>query len=68
MLQFEVNGYQYVVERDYEDDNIKNYHYCYKRGREIKMPVEFYNTSPYRILSRDEFAQYVRTVEVFIQG
>jgi hypothetical protein len=68
MFQFEVDGYQYIVERDDEYDNIKNYHYCYKDGVEVKMPDAFYRTSPYTWLTKEQFTKHIRTLEVFVQG
>jgi hypothetical protein len=60
--------YEYCPWDDVEEDNIKTFHECYKDGKRIRMPREFYNHSPYSIMSRDEFVQHVQTLEVFAQG
>jgi hypothetical protein len=61
-------GYEYRTWDDYEDDNIKTFHECWKDGKEVKMPYDFYNHSPYSTMSYEEFVQHVQTIEVFIQG
>jgi hypothetical protein len=61
-------GYEYRPWDDVEEDNIKTFHECYKDGVRIKMPREFYNHSPYDIMSFEEFVKHVQTVEVFVQG
>jgi hypothetical protein len=60
--------YDYCPWDDVEEDNIKTFHECYKAGKRIRMPREFYNHSPYSLMSYDEFVQHVQTVEVFAQG
>ena len=67
-LQYEVDGYQYRTADDIEDDNIKTFHYCFKDGKEVKMPYDFYNTSPYRLVKREDFQRYIKDLTVFIQG
>jgi len=62
------NGYEYRPWDDVEPDNIKTFHECYKDGKRIRMPREFYNHSPYSLMTRDEFVKHVQTVEVFVQG
>ena len=61
-------GYDYCPWDDVEEDNIKTCHECYKAGKRILMPREFYNHSPYSLMSFNEFVQHVQTVEVFAQG
>jgi uncharacterized protein YacL (UPF0231 family) len=61
-------GYEYRPWDDVEEDNIKTYHECYKHGQRVDMPHEFYNHSPYSLMTFEEFVGYVQTVEVFIQG
>jgi hypothetical protein len=68
MEEFSINGYVYCTERDVEDDVIKIFHYCFKNGIEIKMPNAFYQHSPYSYITREEFANYLQSVEVFVQG
>ena len=61
-------GYEYRPWDDVEDDNIKTFHECYKDGQRVKMPREFYNHSPYSLMTFEEFVGHIQTVEVFIQG
>jgi len=61
-------GYEYCPWDDVEEDNIKTFHECYKNGKRVHMPREFYNHSPYSLMTRDEFVKHVQTVEVFVQG
>lgn len=61
-------GYEYRVYEDVEEDNIKLFHYCYKDGKQVNMPLEFYNHSPYRTMAPEEFVKHVQTLEVFVQG
>lgn len=65
-LQFEYNGYQYRTYDDYEEDNIKTFHYCYRNGREIRMPRDFYNHSPYSLMTREQFINHCQSVEAFL--
>ena len=64
-LQYTYNGFQYRTWDDVEEDNIKTFHYCYRRRAEdghlieVAMPQEFYNTSPYDMVSIDDFMRYV---------
>jgi hypothetical protein len=67
-LQYEYKGYQYRTYLDVEDDNQKLFHYCFKDGKEIKMPYDFQNSSPYRRVSPEAFINFVQDLEVFIQG
>jgi hypothetical protein len=65
---FSYLGYDYCPWDDVEEDNIKTFHECYKDGKRVNMPREFYNHSPYSLITYDEFVKHVQTVEVFIQG
>ena len=67
-LQYKYKGFEYRTFDDVEEDNIKTFHYCYKDGKAIKMPYEFYNHSPYSLISVEEFKEFIDTVEVFIQS
>lgn len=58
-LEFEYKGYEYRTYRDVEEDNIKLWHLCYKDGKEIKMPREFANHSPYSIVDPKVFKQLI---------
>ncbi len=60
--------YEYCPWDDVEEDNIKTFHEVYRGGKRIRMPREFYNHSPYSLMSYDEFVQHVQTLEVFVQG
>ena len=61
-------GYEYRPWDDVEEDNIKTFHECYKDGQRVRMPREFYNHSPYSLMTFEEFVGHIQTVEVFIQG
>jgi hypothetical protein len=65
-LQYEINGFQYRTYLDIEEDNQKIFHYCYKDGKEIKMPREFQNHSPYSYITPDEFRNFM--LEAFVQS
>ena len=65
---FTVNEYEYWTDEDVEPDVRKLWHYCFKNGHQIKMRSEFYNHSPYSVMTREEFTKHIMTVEVFIQG
>lgn len=67
-MMYNYLGYEYRPCQDVEEDNIKIFHECYKDGRRVDMPREFYNHSPYMYMSPDMFQKYVQTVEVFVQG
>jgi uncharacterized protein YacL (UPF0231 family) len=68
MREFQVRGYEYRTWLEVEDDNQKIFHECWKDGKQIKMPYEFYNHSPYSYMTVDEFTSFIQRVEVFIQG
>lgn len=61
-------GYQYRTWEDREEDNCKLFHECYKDGKRISMPREFYNHSPYETIAYDVFVKYIQDIEVFVQG
>ena len=65
---YTVGGYEYRIYEDREEDNIKFFHECYKDGKRVTMPNEFYQHSPYSHVPQDKFREYIRSVEVFIQG
>jgi hypothetical protein len=67
-LIFEYRGYRYMIWREYEEDNVKIFHECWRDGRLIKMPREFYNHSPYSVMTREEFVGHCHSLEVFLQG
>jgi hypothetical protein len=58
-LQFELNGYQYRTYLEVEEDNQKLFHFCFMGGRQVEMPAEFNNHSPYSKISQDEFMGYL---------
>ena len=58
-LRYEYRGYQYRTYDDVEDDNIKTWHLCYKDGKEVSLNRAFHNTSPYRLVSREDFERYI---------
>jgi hypothetical protein len=57
-----------MIWREYEEDNVKIFHECWRDGRLIKMPREFYNHSPYSVMTREEFVGHCHSLEVFLQG
>lgn len=61
-------GYEYCPWQDVEEDNIKIFHECYKDGKRVSMPAEFYNHSPYDYIDADEFVKHIQSIEVFVQG
>ena len=63
-----IDGFEYRPYVDIEPDNKKIFHDCYKEGRCIKMPDDFYNFTPYTYMSQLEFSNFVRRIEVWIQG
>lgn len=67
-LQYSINGFDYCTYLDIEEDNQKIFHYCFKDGKEIKMPYEFYNHSPYSYITPDEFVAYTQHLIVFLQS
>jgi hypothetical protein len=67
-LHYIKKGYEYRTYLEQEDDNQKLFHYCFKDGKEIDMGVNFYNESPYELMSPELFGIYVNQIEVFIQG
>jgi hypothetical protein len=67
-LIYEYRGYRYMIWHEYEDDNVKMFHECWREGRQIRMPDEFYNHSPYKVMTRAEFIAHCHSLEVFLQG
>jgi hypothetical protein len=67
-LNYAYNGYEYRTWEDREEDNCKIFHECYRDGVRIKMSDDFYNHTPYSLMTFDEFVGHVQTVEVFVQG
>ena len=55
---YEQGDWWYVVDVQEEDDNRKNFHDIYYKGR-IVTPKWFGNISPYRIATREEFERAV---------
>ena len=70
MKHYTYKGFEYHTWDDVEEDNIKTFHECHKAGREIKMPREFYNHSPYSLVTLDEFVAFVQQIELveFVRG
>jgi hypothetical protein len=67
-LQYTIDGFSYYAIEDREEDNIKLFHECYRDKVRVVMPQEFYNESPYRLITPDAFKKYIRTIEVFVQS
>jgi uncharacterized protein YacL (UPF0231 family) len=68
MKHYSYKGFEYRTWDEVEEDNIKIFHECWKDGKQIKMPSEFYNASPYSLIKLDDFIEFINTVEVFIQS
>ena len=67
-FQYSIDGFAYHAIEEREEDNLKLFHECYRDGRRVVMPMEFYNESPYRLITPEAFKKYIRTVEVFVQS
>jgi hypothetical protein len=61
---YDYKGFEYRTWDEHEEDNIKTFHECWKDGQEVKMPPAFYNTSPYDLVSREEFQRFVEAIEL----
>lgn len=57
--QFNVDGYQYRTWIDDDDDVRKIFHECYFDEKEVKMPSEFYNFTPYHYMNPSEFKTFL---------
>jgi hypothetical protein len=53
-LIFTINGFEYRIYRDFQDDCIKNYHLAFFGDNELNIPA-ITNTSPYEELDTDTF-------------
>ena len=53
-LIFTINGFEYRIYRDVQDDCIKNYHLTFFGDNELDIPA-ISNTSPYEELDTDAF-------------
>jgi hypothetical protein len=53
-LIFSVNGFEYRIYRDVQDDCVKNYHLVFFGDNELDVPA-IANASPYDQLDCDEF-------------
>ena len=58
-FQYSYKGFQYRTWDDVEPDNIKTFHECYKDGTEVQLCRAFANSSPYRLVKREDFIRYV---------
>lgn len=59
--EFEYNGYVYEFEDDYEDDNIKRFHYIYDPNGSI-VDVDI---SPYKHINYEEFKEIVNKLSTY---
>jgi hypothetical protein len=57
-LMFSVNGFEYRIYRDVQDDCIKNYHLVFFGNDELEIPA-IANTSPYDELDSDTFYNHI---------
>ena len=57
-------GYEYspYEEVEFDGENMKIFHYCFKDGKEVKMVSDFYNESPYRFIDYSKFVQYIDSI------
>lgn len=53
-LEFSVNGYEYRIYQDVQDDCIKYYHLAFFDGVELEVPA-LREVSPYDVLTAEEF-------------
>ena len=75
-LRYKYKGFEYRTWDDVEEDNIKTFHYCYRRRAEdghlieVGMPAEFYNHSPYDLVPVEKFKKYVDEIALveFVQS
>ena len=65
---YSIDGFEYWTYTEYEEDNKKMFHGCIRNGVEIKMPEEFFQHSPYRLVPIEDFTRYVTSLEVWIQS
>jgi hypothetical protein len=69
---FSYNGFEYRtwVEIEFDGDNMKTFHECWKDGKQVKMPRAFYNTSPYDLVEYKDFVAFVQQIELveFVRG
>jgi hypothetical protein len=70
MKHYTYKGFEYRTWDDVEEDNIKTFHECWRGGKQIKMTSDFYNHSPYSLISLDEFVVFVQQIELveFVRG
>jgi hypothetical protein len=61
-------GFEYRPWEDCDEDCIKIFHECYRDGRRVEMPAEFYNHTPYKTMPYETFKEHVHQLEVWIQG
>ena len=61
-LEFSVNGYEYRIYRDVQDDCIKNYHFAFFDAEELDVP-ELREVSPYDVLTVEEFYDIILTAQ-----
>ena len=67
-LRYKYNEFEYRTYDDIEEDNIKTFHFCFRRRPEdgllieVGMPRAFYNHSPYDLVPVEEFKKYVDEV------
>lgn len=58
-LEYTIDGYQYRTYLEVEDDNQKLFHFCYKDGVQVEMPLGFNNHSPYSRVNPNDFREYL---------
>ena len=58
-IEYSYKGYEYRIWQDFEDDNVKMFHQCWRNGQEVNLGQEFYNHSPYRPVPKSVFERLV---------
>ena len=75
-LRYKYNEFEYRTYDDIEEDNIKTFHFCFRRRAEdghlieVGMPRAFYNHSPYDLVPVEDFKKYVDEIALveFVQS
>lgn len=61
-LEYTIDGYQYRTYLEVEDDNQKLFHFCFKDGEQVEMPLGFNNHSPYSRVTPNDFREYLTKI------
>lgn len=58
-LEYTIEGYEYRTYLEVEDDNQKLFHFCFKDGEQVEMPLEFNNFTPYERVNPNRFRLFL---------